>query len=215
MEDNRTLYYARVSTKDQNLARQIEAFKAMGAKDDEIISDKSTGADFDREGYNKLKGVLGLRRGDTLVIKELDRLGRDKDGIKRELEYWREKGVKVKILDLPTTMIEVPPEQEWLLDMVNNILIEAMSTIAEQERLQILTRQREGIDAMPEIDGKKVSSKTGRATGRPLAEFPEGWEDYYSKWKQGEITAKYFMDSVDLKRTTFYKLVKIYEGKAA
>lgn len=66
---------------------------------------------------------------------------------------------------------------------------------------------------MPEIDSKKVSSKTGRATGRPLAEFPEEWEDYYSKWKQSEITTKYFMDSVDLQRTMFYQLAKIYEGK--
>lgn len=215
MEDSRTLYYARVSTKDQNLARQIETFKAMGAKDDEIISDKTTGANFDREGYNKLKGVLGLRHGDTLVIKELDRLGRDKEGIKSELSYWKEKGVKVKILDIPTTMMDVPTDQEWLLDMVNNILIEAMSTIAEQERLQSLTRQREGIDAMPVINGKKVSIKTGRVTGRPSAEFPEHWDEYYSKWRKGEITAKYFMDSADLRRTTFYKLVKIYEGKAA
>lgn len=215
MADNRTLYYARVSTKDQNLARQIEAFKALGARDDEIITDKASGVDFEREGYNKLKGVLGLRRGETLVIKELDRLGRDKDGIKNELEYWKEKGVKVKILDIPTTMMTFPSEQEWLLDMVNNIIIEAMATIAEQERIQNSNRQREGIEAMPLIDGKRVSTKTGRPTGRPSAEFPVEWENYYSEWKQGNITAKDFMDSLDLKRTTFYKLVKIYEAEAA
>jgi len=72
--------------------------------------------------------------------------------------------------------------------------------------------QRRGIDAMPLVDGKKVSIKTGNATGRPSAEFPEGWEKYFTEWKRNGITAKKFMDDLKLKRTTFYKLVQIYEN---
>ena len=133
MEDNKTLYYARVSSKDQNLARQIEAFKIMGAKDGQIITDKQSGKNFDREGYNALKGILGLRKGDTLVVKELDRLGRNKDAIKQELEYWKEKGVRIKVCDIPTTLQDFPKGSEWIQDMVTNILIEVMATIAEQQ----------------------------------------------------------------------------------
>jgi len=213
MEDSRTLYYARVSSRDQNLTRQIDAFKNLGAKDDEIVTDAKSGKDFEREGYNALKGVLGLRKGDTLVIKELDRLGRNKEAIKQELEYWKDKGVRIKIIDLPTTMTEIPIGQEWILDMINNILIEVLSTIAEQERLKIRSRQSEGIASMPLVNGKKVSSKTGNAIGRPSAQFPEKWDAFYSEWKAGKITAKKCMDEMNLKRTTFYKLVKMQENK--
>lgn len=213
MEDSRTFYYGRVSSKDQNLARQIEAFKALGAKDEQIITDKQSGKDFNRDGYNALKGAMGLRKGDTLVVKELDRLGRNKDAIKQELEYWKEKGVRIKVCDIPTTLRDFPEGSEWIQDMVTNILIEVMSTIAEQERLKINRRQAEGLEAMPVINGKKVSVKTGRPQGRPSAEFPKEWEAYYSEWKQGKITAKKCMDDMQLKRTTFYKLVKLHEEK--
>lgn len=213
MEDSKTLYYARVSSKDQNLARQIDAFKALGATDEQIVTDKQSGKDFNREGYNALKGVLGLRKGDTLVVKELDRLGRDKDAIKHELEYWKERGVRIKVCDIPTTLQDFPEGSEWIQDMVTNILIEVMATIAEQERIKIKRRQAEGLAAMPVINGKKISSKTGKASGRPSAEFPKEWIAYYSEWKQGKITAKKCMDDMGLKRTTFYKLVKIHEGK--
>ena len=152
-----TIYYGRVSSRDQNLARQIEAFKNMGASDEQIITDKKSGKDFDRENYQALKSVMGLRRGDTLIVKELDRLGRDKEAIKKELEYWNQKGVRVKIIDLPTSMIDIATGQEWVMDMVNNILIEVLGAIAEQERLKIRSRQDEGIEAMPVIDGKRTS----------------------------------------------------------
>ena len=134
--DSRKIYYARVSSKDQNLARQIELFKSLGATDEQIITDKKSGKDFDREGYKSLKSAMGLRKGDTLVVKELDRLGRDKQAIKEELEYWRSKGVRVQVCDIPTTMQDFPEQQAWVQDMINNIIIEVYSTIAEQERLK-------------------------------------------------------------------------------
>ena len=88
MSNSRTFYYARVSTKDQNLDRQIAAFEAMGATDRDIITDKESGKDLDRKGYQALKNVL-LRPGDTLVVKSLDRLSRNKYDIHNELRYFK------------------------------------------------------------------------------------------------------------------------------
>ena len=115
--EGRTLYYARVSSQDQNLDRQIEAFHAMGAEDRDIIVDKQSGKDLNREGYQALRNVI-LRRGDTLVVMSLDRLSRRKADIKAELEYFREEGIRVKVLDLPTTMMDVPEGQEWVFDII-------------------------------------------------------------------------------------------------
>ena len=144
--DSRTYYYARVSSKEQNLDRQIAAFKALGAADREIITDKESGKDLERVGYQALKNAM-LRRGDTLVVKSLDRLSRNKADIHNELRYFKENGIRLKVIDLPTTMMDLPEGQEWVFDMVNNILIEVLGTIAEQERETIRKRQAEGIEA--------------------------------------------------------------------
>ena len=209
--DSRKYYYARVSTNDQNLERQLSLFRSMGAQEHEIITDKKSGKNFNREGYNALKNYF-LREGDTLVIKELDRLGRNKKDVKKELEDLRKKGIRVMVCDIPTTMTEFPEGQEWIADMVNNILIEVYASIAEQERLKTEARSSEGRAAMPVgKDGKKYSLKTGNPTGRPKIEYPLEWEKYYSDWKAGLITARSCMASLNLKKSTFYKLVNEYE----
>ena len=195
--EHRTYYYARVSSKDQNLDRQIAAFKALGAKDWEIITDKESGKDFDREGYQYLKKQL-LRRGDTLVIKSLDRLSRNKIDIHNELRYFKENGIRLKVIDLPTTMMDFPEGQEWVFEMINNILIEVLGTIAEQERETIRKRQAEGIE---------VAKAKGKHLGRPTVKVPANWDEVYAKWQTGEITAKKAMEMTGLKRTSFYKLV--------
>lgn len=197
MEDNRTFYYGRVSSQGQNLGRQIDAFRAMGAEDRYIITDKASGKDFDRKGYQSLKSATGLRRGDTLVIKSLDRLGRNKAGILQELEWFKTHGIRLKVIDLPTTMIDVQDGQEWIIEMVNNILIEVLSSIAEQERITIKRRQAEGIAA---------AKARGEHLGRPRAAYPERWDEVYESWKAKEITAKAACEMLGLKRATFYNL---------
>ena len=109
--ESRTYYYARVSSKEQNLDRQIAAFTALGASERDIITDKESGKDLDRNGYKALKTAM-LRKGDTLVIKSLDRLSRNKADIKNELQYYKDNGIRLKVLDLPTTMIDYPKGQE-------------------------------------------------------------------------------------------------------
>jgi hypothetical protein len=181
-----------------------------GVPDETIIIDKVSGKDFSREGYNYLKKCL-LRYGDTLVIKELDRLGRNKTAIKEELEYFAKNGIRVKITDLPTTMTEVQVGQDWIIQMINNILIEVLSNIAEQELIHIKARQKEGIEAMPVIDGRRFSSRSGNPVGRPSATYPSEWNSYYIKWKNHEITAAKFMRDLNLKKSTFYNLVHKFE----
>ena len=196
--------YARVSTTEQNTDRQIQALLEHGVDERDIIVDKASGKDLDRTGYTSLKEQL-LREGDTLIIKSLDRLSRNKEHIKQELEYFAKHGIRVKIIDLPTTMIELPDNQSWVMEMVNNILLEVLSSIAEQERLTIKQRQREGIE---------VAKMQGRHLGRPKKGYPDNWSVVYSDWKGGNITAKVAMEQMGLKRTSFYKLVKEYEAKA-
>lgn len=157
-------FSARVSSKDQNLARQLAEAEKYGIPKGNVFCDKITGRKKDRPEYDRMKTLLG--KGDEVYFKELDRIGRDKSLIKEELEWFKEKGVIVRVLDVPTTLMELPKGQEWVLEMVNNILIEVLGTIAEQEWTKTKQRREEGIAAMPVVNGRKVSSRTGRGFGR-------------------------------------------------
>lgn len=197
--DIRTYYYGRVSTTSQSLLRQIDEFKKLGATDRDIVTDKESGASLERSGYLALKNTI-LRSGDTLVVSSLDRLSRTKEDIKNELQYYKDNKIRVKVLDLPTTMIDLPIGQEWVFDMVNSILIEVLGTIAERERITIRARQRAGIEA---------SKRSGKVVfGRPAIQKPSNWDSVFISWKSNEITAKKAMELTNLKRTIFYKLVK-------
>ena len=207
--------YARVSSREQNLDRQLIALSKY-VQEDMIVTDKASGKDLNRPGYQSLKiGIGKLVKGDTLYVKSLDRFSRNKEEAKKELQYFSGLGIRVKILDIPSTMADIAEGQEWILDMINNILIEVLASIAENERLTIRTRQAEGLAAMPvdKTTGKKVSKKTGRCIGRPSIQFPENFEEYYIKWKQREITAVNAMKSLGLKPNSFYKLAHQYEER--
>lgn len=195
--------YARVSSTEQNLDRQIIALEKYVEKIN-IVTDKASGKDTERDGYQALKGRFGLREGDMLYITSLDRLSRNKEDIKKELRWFQEKKVRVKILDLPTTLIDVPDGQEWILEMVENILIEVLSSIAEQERLAIRRRQREGIEA---------ARRKGKHLGRPRLQIPDNFEEIYIRWKEKELTAKKAMELLGMSRTHFYRQVKRYEKR--
>ena len=207
--------YARVSSREQNLDRQLIALSKY-VQEDMIVTDKASGKDLNRPGYQSLKiGIGKLVKGDTLYVKSLDRFSRNKEEAKKELQYFSGLGIRVKILDIPSTMADIADGQEWILDMINNILIEVLASIAENERLTIRSRQAEGLAAMPvdKTTGKKVSKKTGRCIGRPSIQFPENFEEYYIKWKQREITAVNAMKSLGLKPNSFYKLAHQYEER--
>lgn len=191
--------YARVSTTHQSTDRQIEALKDYGIDERDIIVDKQSGKDFNRVGYISLKESI-LRKGDTLVVKELDRLGRNKQMIKEELEWFKAHDIRVKILNVPTTLIDVDG-QDWVMDMVSNILIEVMSSIAEEERLKNHQRQAEGIEA---------AKARGVTFGRPTIKKPSNYEEVMKRVALGEIRAVDAMKLLGVRKTSFYKLKKMY-----
>ena len=197
-------FYGRVSSKDQNLARQLEVAKAY--KDiDHVYCDKQSGKDFDRPEYQKLKAVVVA--GDEVIVKELDRLGRNKDEIKVEIAWFKENGVDLRILDVPTTLIDFQG-QEWIRDMVNNILIEVLGAVAQQEREKTNRRQREGIDAMPVVDGKKFSTKKGCAYGRKPVDLGDDFEKFLKKQKDGLMTVNECCEALGIGRSTWYARVR-------
>lgn len=196
--DNRIYGYARVSSREQNEDRQIEALTKIGVPAANIIIDKRSGKDTEREGYQYLKRQV-LRRGDTLVIKELDRLSRNKADIKRELEEFKDNGIRVKILDIPTTLTDFPPEQAWVLEMINAILIEVLGSIAENERNKIRSRQREGIDA---------AKRKNVRFGRPSAPLPDNWKEVLTEVRLGKKKAVDAMKELGISKSCYYRLCK-------
>lgn len=161
-------FYARVSMKDQNLARQLVEAKKLGVPDENVFCDKASGKNFDREDYQRLLGVI--QEGDLVYFDELNRLGRDYDQI---IDNWkkisREIGCDIVVLDkkdlFDTRKFKAMGEYGKLME---DQMLSLMSYIADQERKTTLRRQADGIAAMPvDENGRKISSKTGRGFGRP------------------------------------------------
>lgn len=191
--------YVRVSTKEQNTDRQQEALEEYSRTNkftyDAIFEDKTSGKNFDRPQYNALKKVI--RKGDTIVIKELDRLGRNYMDTPKELEYLFEKGIKVEILDTPL----LNTGDDKLDYTINNMLIGFLSYIADKEREKIQSRVKEGL---------KVAKEKGVKLGRPERTLPDNFKKYYNKWKAKEITAIEFAKLLGVSRSTLYRYITEY-----
>lgn len=197
---NKVFGYARVSSDDQNEGRQVEALIAAGIDERFIFVDKASGKDFNRSEYQVL--IRALREGDTLIIKSIDRLGRNYNEITAQ---WRiiTKEIKafIKVIDLPLLDTTVN-DKDLTGTFIADIVLQILSYAAETERLNIRQRQAEGI---------KLARESGKHLGRPKAQFPPKFDEFYNSWKRGEITAAKAMGLLGLKRTTFYKLVKLKE----
>lgn len=199
--------YARVSTTEQNLDRQLEQLRKYVEDDRYIITDKVSGKDFNRKGYNTLVGTEDtaplLHAGDTLVIISLDRLGRNYTEIRNQWEHiTKVLNADIKVLDMP--LLDTSRNNSLEGKFIADLVLQILSYTAEKERENIRKRQRQGID---------TAKAQGRKLGRPNAEYPEQWEQVYNDWKKGDVTATRAMQILDMKRTTFYKLVKLYENK--
>lgn len=192
--------YARVSSKDQNLDRQIEELIKYGVEERDIIVDKQSGKDFNRNGYKTLKYNL-LRNGDTLVIKELDRLGRNMEQIKVEWKELEDVGVNLVVIDNP--ILNTAGKTDLEKKLISNIVFELLSYMSEKERLKIKQRQAEGI---------KIAKEKGKKFGRPKVGYPDNWEEVYNRWLNKEITAVVAMYELNLKKNTFHKLVKQFQN---
>lgn len=185
-------HYCRVSTKEQNLDRQIDALAAYKPAD-RVFCDKQSGKNFEREQYQLMKSIA--QRGDEIIVKELDRLGRNKEGIKAEIEWARQNGVTLRILDLPTSLIDFQG-QDWIADMVNNILIEVLGSLAEQERQKIKNRQAEGIAA-------KKARGDWDDYGRPALDVP-AFAEYHARVERGELTVTEACKALNVSRSWWY-----------
>lgn len=190
--------YCRVSTRDQDLTRQIESLKEYGCE--KIYSDKATGKNFNRPEYTKLKDAL--RKGDTLVVHEFDRLGRNKKLTLKELQYFKDNGIRLVALNLPTTQLDTT--DNVMLETINNIVIELYTMMAQQEIETREKRQREGID---------VALANGVKFGRREIEYPKNWESVMALVDSKQVSNIDAMQMLGLKKTTYYKLLKEYRNK--
>lgn len=196
--------YWRVSSGDQNEARQLAAFEACPENIEAIYGDKQSGKNMNREEYQKMLSLL--EPGDLVIFQSIDRLGRNYEEI---LEQWRiltkEKRVDVAVLDMP--LLDTRNGRDLTGTFIADLVLQILSYVAQTEREKIKTRQAEGIAAMPVVDGKKVSKKTGRGFGR-TQKCPENFAEVYERQQSGELSVKEAMSLVGVGRTRWYELTK-------
>ena len=193
---NKIFGYARVSSKEQNEERQIVAFKNYGIDERDIYIDKQSGKDFDREQYNILKHIL--RENDILVIKSIDRLGRNYNMI---IDEWQDitKNIKADIVVIDMPLLDTTKNKDLLGTFISDLILQILSYVAEQERTFIKQRQKEGIS---------TAMNKGNKFGRPTIEKPQNYDIVVSKWKNKEIRTKEAIEQLGLKPSTFYNMVK-------
>lgn len=199
MNEVRIHGYARVSSKEQNEARQIKAFKEFGISDRDIYLDKESGKDFNRTEYKRL--INCIRKGDLLVIQSIDRLGRNYNEI---MEQWRlitnDLEADIVVLDMP--LLDTRRKGNSLdSKFVADLVLQILSYVAEKERNNIRARQRQGIE---------IALAKGAKFGRPKVKYPDNWNEVFYLWDKKEITSKQAMERMGLKRNSFYKLVGEY-----
>lgn len=202
--------YHRTSTKDQHLDRGIIEISTFCQKQNfllkKIYTDQATGTNFDRPRYKVLKEDI-LQPGDTLIITEIDRLGRDKKAILKELEYFKEKNIRVMILELPSTLIDFSHLEDEMatlfVEMITNMLIELYASLAQAEMQKKKKRQREGLEA------KKLRGEWDDM-GRPRKVSMERFGAYYDEVMDGIIKPNEVMKKLDLKKSTYYKYANEY-----
>lgn len=186
--------YVRVSTKEQNIDRQLVEMYAQGLNDKTIFIDKQSGKDFERDEYQKLKKKL--KSGDLLIIKSIDRLGRNYDMI---IDEWRtlvnDMNVDIQVLDMP--LLDTRTEGKNLVGkFISDIVLQILSFVAENERENIKKRQAEGI---------RIAKEKGKHLGRPKIEIPPNFSQVANQYKKKEITLAEALLSLKMNRSTFYK----------
>ena len=189
--------YVRVSTKEQNIDRQLVEMFSQGLNDKTIFIDKQSGKDFERDEYQKLKKIL--KSGDLLIIKSIDRLGRNYDMI---IDEWRtlvnDMNVDIQVLDMP--LLDTRTEGKNLVGkFISDIVLQILSFVAENERENIKKRQAEGI---------RIAKEKGKHLGRPKLKLPKDFQSIANRYKKKEITLAEALLSLNMSRSTFYKNLK-------
>lgn len=188
-----TYAYARVSTTDQNLERQLSAFRAFGISEKQIFADKKSGKDFIRTAYIRM--LKKLKQGDLLVIKSIDRLGRNYDMIIEEWSRITTKiGADILVLDMP--LLDTRAKSENLVGkFISDIVLQVLSFVAENERANIRARQAEGI---------AIAKKNGVRFGRPVRPYPDAFIRLICAYKRREIPIRVALEKSKMTRSNFY-----------
>ena len=191
--NNEKIGYARVSAVTQKEDRQIDELTAYGILPGKIFVDKQSGKDFNRSAYKRM--YSRLKKGDVLVIKSIDRLGRNYTEI---LAQWRsitkEKEADIVVLDMP--LLDTTKSKDLVGTLISDIVLQLLSFVAENERMNIRQRQAEGI---------RAAKKRGTRFGRPPIPTPECFDENYMMWKDKKITAKKAADNCEIPVWSFYK----------
>jgi DNA invertase Pin-like site-specific DNA recombinase len=191
--------YVRVSTKDQNEDRQLIALKELNIPEKNLYMDKQSGKDFDRPQYKKM--LRKLKKDDLLYIKSIDRLGRNYEEIQNQ---WRiltkEKGIDIVVLDMP--LLDTRRGKDLMGTFLSDIVLQVLSFVAENERVNIRQRQAEGIAA---------AKARGMRFGRPPAPLPESFHPAYQQWKSGKITGTAAAKLCGMPLSTFRYRAEVYE----
>lgn len=192
-----TYGYIRVSTKEQNTDRQRDAIEALDIQVDEIFADKQSGKNFDRPAWQKMIGILN--KGDLIIVKSIDRLGRNYDDI---LSQWR---MITKVLEADILVLDMPlldtraKDNDITGKLISDIVLQLLAYVAETERDSIRKRQREGI----------ASAKArGTRFGRPLKKRPDMYDDIARLWRKNEISAREAARKLGVHHKTFLKWVR-------
>lgn len=185
--------YVRVSTKEQNVARQFEAMRKFPVEEKNIVVDKFSGKDFNRPNYKKL--LKTMKKGDVLVVKSIDRLGRNYDEI---LEQWRlltkERHIDIVVIDMP--LLDTREGRDLTGTLIADIVLQLLSYVAQSERENIKQRQREGIMA---------AKARGVKFGRPRIHIPDEFFEFYDLWQNGKISSRKAAKHLNVSYQTFIR----------
>lgn len=190
--------YIRVSSRDQKIDRQYEELKKLNIDDKHIFIDKASGKDFERENYKRL--IKKLKPNDLLVIKSIDRLGRNYDMI---IDEWsritKDIGANIKVLDMP--LLDTSNESDLIGKFISDIVLQILSFVSENERMAIKQRQAEGI---------KIAMEKGIKFGRPRAKLPDNHLEIFYGYLCNDLSCDNAMQLLEISRGTFFKLLKRY-----
>ena len=196
----------RVSSNEQNEARQLKAFRECGIEIDEIFGDKMSGKNMDRPDYQRM--IEKLEPGDLVIFSSLDRMSRNYEDIAHEWEFiTKVKGADILILDM-ADLLDTRKSKDLLGTLISDLVVRLLGYVAQTERENIRKRQKEGIAAMPvDEKGRKVSKKTGRGFGRQ-EKRPENFAEVLRKQKSGEISLARALELTGIGRTRWYELAR-------
>lgn len=202
MADNLKFGYIRVSTKDQNEARQLEEMQAQGIDERYIFIDKESGKDFNREQYQAM--LTMLREGDTVYISSIDRLGRNYKEDVEQFMYIRDtKKADIVVLDMP--LLDTRKDKDSVDMLISDIVLRVLCYVAEKEREDIRARQLAGI---------ALAKERGVYKGRkPIKVDKAKFESVYGEVVRGERTNKYAMQKLGLKPNTYYRFVNEFKTR--